>query len=335
MRPATLPARTRPERSRRQGRERAHRRGCRPRGRRHEAVAARGRWSPGRCATCVAVGDVGRQDPHRRPPRLEGFDLRRRGLAARPAARRARDGALPRRPAIARSQGRERRARPVTRQVPSRSARGSRPGASSSPRGSSRRTTSFPTCRACGQRAQSLGRAREAGNGLVTAAAGRRRSRRGADLAKEAAQDLGTLADHPVEVYREERDPVPEERPGRAGVLVDVALAELDEAAAGREDGEAPLDESPARLFKTTSTPRPPVASSTSSAKSGERESTTCSTPSDCRSGSRFSGLPAEPITSRAAPARHLQRGEADSPRSPRGSGRVSPGRRRASESSA
>src|SRR5262249_4200917 len=49
---------------------------------------------------------------------------------------------------------------------------------------------------------------------------------------------------------------------------------------------------SPVAAPKTTSTPRPDVASATPAASSVERESKTCSTPS-ARSQARFSGLPA------------------------------------------
>jgi hypothetical protein len=69
-------------------------------------------------------------------------------------------------------------------------------------------------------------------------------------------------------------------------VLDEIALADLDEPAVRRADGEA------LPLFRTTSTPRPPVKRRTSSAKSNVRESITRGTSRE-RSRALFSSLPA------------------------------------------
>ncbi len=68
---------------------------------------------------------------------------------------------------------------------------------------------------------------------------------------------------------------------------------------------------SPLSELRTTSTPRPSVAASTPSAKSSERESNTCSTPSPARIA-RLAGLPAVAYTSAPSASSELHRGHPD-----------------------
>ena len=62
------------------------------------------------------------------------------------------------------------------------------------------------------------------------------------DLPQHRAEQRRPLPDHAVEVDGEEREVLVERLQAEPGVLVDVALADLEEAAVIGEDGDAPRD---------------------------------------------------------------------------------------------
>ena len=79
------------------------------------------------------------------------------------------------------------------------------------------------------------------------------------DLPQQRAEEGRPLADHAVEIDGEEREVVAERLQAEPGVLVDVALADLEEAAVIGEEARPRGMASPGSELRITSTPRPPV----------------------------------------------------------------------------